>query len=955
MSYKMRTKVVVTAGLCAALTLTGASVALAEVGVGASTQEQSNSVAASSGKFMIGKQSYDTLQEAVNAVKTGEEIATTITLTDNASGNGVVVQSGKKIIFDLKTFTYTVDGETVGSTGTETNGFQLLKDSEVVFTNGSINSGKAKILIQNYSNLTLDKVTLAGGNATQYTLSNNNGKTVIKKGTSILAGAASPQAAFDVCGFSNYPGCEVTVAEDAGKIQGNIELSSDSAKHDLKLNIKGGDLTEAKMVAGSGAEQVKVVKADGVEIAAPIGFKWIGGVLVHVDGKEVAAATNADGTVSVYGSVSDALNVDGVNRVTLLKPHTENVVIPNGKNVVLDLAGNTLTNNQGDTVTVEGGASLNIVDSGKNGAVDNITHGKAALSIAEGAKVTLDGGTFKRSAEKGTLAGNKPNGNSYYTILNKGNLTINDGTTVQLLLDDGKPAGYSSVIDNGWFNGAPTTEGYNAKLTINGGVIEGGKYLKNDSYGTMEINGGEIKNGANASVLNWNVLTVNGGKLAPADGAAGAIYNNKGGAPEKGIVEVKGGEFLTQGSQRPIFTSDDDNRSDSATITGGSFTTKPDEDYIASGFILSESNGVYTVSAYVPPVTPPTPSDKTEVEHNQDGSTTTTVTKPDGSQTITHETATGTESVVKKDEDGNVTSTEVSVSKQDAESGKVELPVEKSEPAADADKAPAVEVKVPATVTADKPVQVTVPVAKDDDSEPDYGIVVFAVDEDGNETVIPKCSVDKDGNVVFEATGDVTIKVVDNAKDMPDVKETDWFVGDVVDFATARGIVNGVALPDGSRVFDGYGRTSRGMFVAMLHNLELNPEAASEGSLADVPSDAFYADAAAWALEEGILSGVDMPDGTKQFQGGADVTREQVAVFLMRYAEALGMDVSKRAEIDFPDAGEVSSYARDAMSWAVANGLFTGDDVTGELNPTDGAARAEVAAVLMRFINLMYA
>ncbi|WP_270497233.1 S-layer homology domain-containing protein, partial [Collinsella tanakaei] len=197
--------------------------------------------------------------------------------------------------------------------------------------------------------------------------------------------------------------------------------------------------------------------------------------------------------------------------------------------------------------------------------------------------------------------------------------------------------------------------------------------------------------------------------------------------------------------------------------------------------------------------------------------------------------------------------------------------------------------------------------------------------------------------------------VVDNAKDMPDVKETDWFAGDVVDFATARGIVNGVALPDGSRVFDGYGRTSRGMFVAMLHNLELNPEAASEGSLADVPSDAFYADAAAWALEEGILSGVDMPDGSKQFQGGAAVTREQVAVFLMRYAEALGMDVSAGAEIGFPDAGEVSGFAKEAMSWAVAEGLFKGDDVTGELNPTDGAARAEVAAVLMRFINLMYA
>ena len=372
----------------------------------------------------------------------------------------------------------------------------------------------------------------------------------------------------------------------------------------------------------------------------------------------------------------------------------------------------------------------------------------------------------------------------------------------------------------------------------------------------------------------------------------------------------------------------------------------------SDNYKISYVPGTLTVSDR--PVTPPS-SDKTEVEHNQDGSTTTTVTKPDGSQTITHETALGTVSVVKKDKDGNITSTEVTVSKKDADNGKVDLPIGAVDPAADADKAPEIEIKVPSSVTPEKPVQVIVPVAKDKDGEINYGVVAVEVSKDGKETVLPKTAIDKDGNAVFAADGNVTIKIVDNAKGMLDVKEADWFAGDVVDFATARGIVNGVERPDGSRVFDGYGRTSRGMFVAMLHNLELNPEAASDESLADVPSDAFYADAAAWALEEGILSGVDMPDGSKQFQGGADVTREQVAVFLMRYAGYLGMDVSKRAEIDFPDAGEVSGFAKEAMSWAVANGLFTGDDVTGELNPTDGAARAEVAAVLMRFINLMYA
>lgn len=94
------------------------------------------------------------------------------------------------------------------------------------------------------------------------------------------------------------------------------------------------------------------------------------------------------------------------------------------------------------------------------------------------------------------------------------------------------------------------------------------------------------------------------------------------------------------------------------------------------------------LNTYVPPMTPP--SDKTEVEKNPDGSTTTTVTRPDGSQTNARETATGTEPVVKKDKDGNVTSTEVTVSKEDAESGGVELPIEGVEPAADAGRAPEV-------------------------------------------------------------------------------------------------------------------------------------------------------------------------------------------------------------------------------------------------------------------------
>lgn len=327
---------------------------------------------------------------------------------------------------------------------------------------------------------------------------------------------------------------------------------------------------------------------------------------------------------------------------------------------------------------------------------------------------------------------------------------------------------------------------------------------------------------------------------------------------------------------------------------------------------------------------------------------------PDGSQTVTTTTKDGTSTKVDVDAKGNVTAVDATVSKDAAKDGSVTLPMDALEQTS-SKKAPVISVKVPASVNKDSQLVVTIPVAKDKgDKTVDPGLVVIMVDKDGKETVLPKTAVGADG-VTVAIDGNCDLKVVDNAKKMSDVSASDWFAEGVVPFATARGIVNGVELADGTRVFDGYGKTSRGMFVAMLHNLELNPKAATEDSLADVPADAFYAGAAAWAVENGLLSGVDMPDGSKQFQGNADVTREQVAVFLMRYAQSLGMDVSARAKVDFPDADELSDFAKDAMSWAVAEGLFTGDDTTGELNPTDGAARAEVAAVLMRFINLMYA
>ena len=782
---------------------------------------------------------------------------------------------------------------------------------------------------------------------------------------------------------------------------------------DRKYNITGGSYSSELSVEYLGAGFAMLVGDDGVaQVMAQGDAAKKAGASVEKDGStvyyksaEAAQKANPDADVIVYcveaggeryASISEAIKSSDSMTVTLISDLQEDVVIAEGKTVALDLAGHKITSKSSHTITNNGTLSIADSSAGKTGVVDCVTKGKAALfNGPTGIVKEISSGTFERSTETDSagIYG------SYYLIENQGkieeisggNFHSGDGAVEHLgaigslirnggeepvkaeigVISGGEYLNAANVIKNepGSKIGAISGGTFTMDNTVN--HWQGGNNVIQNNGEIGELTGGQFK-ALGSGVYNvegmatgyWRTGLYNGGKIGEISGSFSMVMegdNNRGIAlTGASATVIKGGTFTVKDTvSEPARASILFNVNTSAAfdVMGGTFSSTPEE-YVADGYVVSSSNGMYTVSAYVPP-TPPSgggsTSDKTEVEHNQDGSTTTTVTKPDGSQTITHETATGTESVVTKDEDGNVTSTEVTVSKQDAESGRVELPIAGAEPAADAEKAPAVEVKVPAAVTAEKPVQVTVPVAKGEGDEPNYGIVVFAVDAEGNETVIPKCSVDKDGNVVFEASGDVTIKVVDAVKDMPDVKDSDWFAGDVVDFATARGIVNGVDMPDGSKQFQGYGGTSRGMLVAMLHNLEMNPGASGNATLPDVPANAFYAGAAAWALEEGILSGVDMPDGTKQFQGEAAVTREQMAVFLMRYAERLGMDVTARADIDFPDAGEVSGFAKEAMSWAVAEGLFTGDDVTGELNPTDGAARAEVAAVLMRFINLMYA
>lgn len=180
---------------------------------------------------------YKTLNEAVEDVSEGK--GKTVMLLKSLKGDGIKVPSGTDLIVDFNGKTYTV-GSTVGSSGTETNGFQLLKDSDIVFKNGKIVATDiVKILIQNYSNLTVDNMDIDNtASSFGYAISNNNGNVLIKDSKLTVAAG---KIAFDVCRYSSYIGPCVTLTGNS-VINGDIGISCSGSKEGAihKLIIEDG-------------------------------------------------------------------------------------------------------------------------------------------------------------------------------------------------------------------------------------------------------------------------------------------------------------------------------------------------------------------------------------------------------------------------------------------------------------------------------------------------------------------------------------------------------------------------------------------------------------------------------------------------------------------------------------------------------------------------------------------
>lgn len=206
---------------------------------------------------------FATLADALAAAKDGE----TVTLLADVNGDGIVVPANAfptGLVVDFAGHTYTVGGLLVGSSTTKSNGFQLLAGNKITFKNGSLVgapatagegtewTGAPAILIQNYCDLTLEQMTVKGGDETCYTLSNNNGDIVIADST-IVAGKGTRQGpfAFDVCRYASYPSVHVTV-KGASVIEGDVEISGTIGDNQSRqLDIEGGTFKGAFTVVGN--------------------------------------------------------------------------------------------------------------------------------------------------------------------------------------------------------------------------------------------------------------------------------------------------------------------------------------------------------------------------------------------------------------------------------------------------------------------------------------------------------------------------------------------------------------------------------------------------------------------------------------------------------------------------------------------------------------------------------
>jgi hypothetical protein len=231
-----------------------------------------------------------------------------------------------------------------------------------------------------------------------------------------------------------------------------------------------------------------------------------------------------------------------------------------------------------------------------------------------------------------------------------------------------------------------------------------------------------------------------------------------------------------------------------------------------------------------------------------------------------------------------------------------------------------------------------------------YPCVLIATVNNGEYSVIRNSITDPD-YIYFKMPSDqetLTIRYTafENTYDIGDLSQ--WFNADCTSYyAMGHYMIYGIPTDIGY-VFAGNNTVTRAMFATILHRVLNEPEVTAQSIFSDVSSSDYFAESSTWAYNAGVITGY--PDGT--FGGNNNITREEMATMIMRFAATLGMDTSARANLSaYTDASELT-FGQEAMSWCVAEGLIKGYGGSNTLGGSKTATRAEAAAIIKRLITL---
>ncbi len=855
---------------------------------------------------------YKTLQAAIDAAKEGDiiQLQSNLTVDTSVSNNAAAITIDKNnITIDGQNHTLTVDCNNANGNAIGINGASGVTIQNLTVERPGDGQTKHGINVYKSTGVTLHNVNL-----------NNMG------GFGLLVNASEVTATGTFSLSGN--GWNNTINVGWGSNISGISKSSFDAS---QATLTGVDLiyVDNSDLSNAGGDASKFV----------IHAKGFGKVNAESLGKAIAyapAAITVNGTsyATLQAAVNDAQDhatIQIQNDITI-----DNTITVNRPVTITANKGVTVTaSSTGDSFNLSNGAALSgltinlntkdrtqIVMMGSNSTVKGCTFTgqfdladsktSRALTVQAGAEnIDITGNTFSHLRQpgyinnsSGTITNNTVDTTRGWVITGDATVSLSGNTFENNLVD-------ICIIKNN--NGTNNYAGKTTSLSKN----NNGAYVQNQLNLTEAKQGAFVVGASDSYTFEKALADAADGDtihVTKAETLGTAVTIDK-------AVTVTGFDQLTIGDGASL------------SISAGTYDADPTQ-YVAKGYeVRTLDNGHYQVVSEntdeddnnsgggggTPAPNPDKPGDGDDTTGgddnndnigdtvtNPDGSTTTTVTTDDGSSSTT---TVGTDGKVEAD----VTLTEEAVN--NADGGAVALPMPELSVTTDKSAAPTVTVNLPSKDAT----KVEVPVK---DVTP--GTVAILVHPDGTEEVI-KDTVTSAGGITVALSDSATIKVVDNSKSFSDVSANHWGAS-AIDFATSRELFAGT----GANEFSPEGKMTRAMIWSVL--------ARYEG--ADIPGGTgseWYAGPQQWAMENGISDGT-MPNSS--------MTREQFAAMLYRY---VGSPAVSGSIGNYSDADSISSWAQDAMVWAVQQGLIAGMD-DGTLNPQGTATRTQVAAIFQRFI-----